>query len=1735
MRQKSKNNIRSCLQQQDDEQDCKAFRKWLFSLTRQELLTSMTVDFSNTACCHEYALLVEMCSLEAPPPTPIHPRAYGFRPIASRQFGLPTTSQERHKLLQQQPKLFQFSKRESYNPQEDFNSPNISFRSSALPRINQKNRGGERSQQQPLRQSKRYYDMIARKKITPWGQVLSLGTTIEQRDADKFIVQGSYIRKNPNNRSETSLIFQHGEDKIASSATIIIRILQVASRGYFLTRSGKSTDFCSPWLQPTERWFSLSFYLASRYHVSLWNQFLLHRQNNQSSRRTPPPRYESKILEVAIPAAIQRGFKQLLNDDQSKKGDIGKYLRDTVLWHAIIDDSTSIIDEKSCNNYDYNDWNRIWDSLIRIPLRQISNDHYMKLKLHTLTSLQHTLAVEMEKSILLSVEEDNDIVAQQDKQQPKSSSPFATTTSKSSKSNNKKKKKRRKNKQRHGSFEPPQPPEVKEKKEEEDKEPRPENGLKSDASDDDTERIRNRSSVAASSSKPTTMITEEIKPSSPPSQRHAILSGGDKEIAALANSTETSLFDDAAADVVIVKKTKEKRRKDTNNNKKTVFTVPGPKGLNRRHKNALDNSRPRPGTAAEESQAKLTNHDRKLPTGRSNSSSGNTDEGRNHWARHQNQHQHLASSTRDYRMFPMPEECTRQSEGMYNHPTAPPFGVDWSTSFAVSDNNVFQPSAFFTTVDDASANNERGGLHQTSAGMYYKGDGSCISNNPFVTDGREDGGSLSEDHQVSPLLDGWSFLSRYQTRDQSILTDFFETQEDDRIDEDEKLMAASTAASISSSTYKDAVAAVDDDAVHDIGKDTDDQGNNDDPTVPPVAIVRQMNETATLVRAEKGVEGVVARSDRHEHGDTHQKKEKRGGVKMDLSMENLSSNSLSEDITMFDSDEGVDDDEDCLCSSDDTAATAPSCVSLNKCRSPSPQAPLTPPPTLSPILLSLEDLKKLKYASLSRENSLPKLSKSKSEQTNRSSPPMTTPGSLPNSPIIPPHKNGGLTASWSREDLRITSFHDDSAIKTRRPQVRPSNNCTSDQQTYRAAAVKSLARPIASSKGANFNFRNQWSESPPFRGRESCAQSETALDERHGEEHQWQNEVTATIRRQQQQHSTSSPQDDMDIKSTIKNDETTTITSALSNREQEDHGSVRDERNSYRDMCLTLGAEVAKLKAMLATQRAAFFVAPVDFQDGAMHNHSVYYPGPFDPNGMSSFMGGIHRGQFSIAAMSDAGVHRSGDYESQVSEDEVHSEVFSKPPRIDSVRRMSSSVLGSDASMDNNDSTGQGITLGTMPVYDSVAAHGLQSRLTKDILAFSNATSMQLRKQDARRRVTVERFSRLVNTIWPRAQVKLYGSHVSGLCLPSSDLDFVICLPAVHKNAPALAPGVLEGRNAINETSQKLLARELKGESWVDPRSIKLIERTVVPVIKVSTKDTRARMLQLDISFDSPEHHGLHANQMVAQILEELPLIRPLMLVMKQFLLDRGLLTAYTGGLSSYCLFLMIARYLQEQSPACLDCGSLLMGFLDFHGNHFDPRVTGISVYRRQYFARQKYEVASYEATEQQQQQQQQRIWFPVQNQRHTAVSNSQLQQGPQDFRRRNSFSDTGSMDGKRRSNPSNQKPPRFQPASRFNPAAAAAATTRAVENGDNINGRSMDHGRPFTFDPLFVEDPLSAGNNVGRNAFRIFQVQRAFSDAHRALVASLEWDIHSSGDLNDADYPLLKCLLHSEDVFYES
>lgn len=40
----------------------------------------------------------------------------------------------------------------------------------------------------------------------------------------------------------------------------------------------------------------------------------------------------------------------------------------------------------------------------------------------------------------------------------------------------------------------------------------------------------------------------------------------------------------------------------------------------------------------------------------------------------------------------------------------------------------------------------------------------------------------------------------------------------------------------------------------------------------------------------------------------------------------------------------------------------------------------------------------------------------------------------------------------------------------------------------------------------------------------------------------------------------------------------------------------------------------------------------------------------------------------------------------------------------------------------------------------------------------------------------------------------------------------------------------------------------------------------------------------------------------------------------------------------------------------------------------------------------------------------------------------------------------------------------------------------------------------PYKFDPICIDDPLEIGNNVGRNCFRILQVQRCLSEVVNAV-----------------------------------
>lgn len=241
-------------------------------------------------------------------------------------------------------------------------------------------------------------------------------------------------------------------------------------------------------------------------------------------------------------------------------------------------------------------------------------------------------------------------------------------------------------------------------------------------------------------------------------------------------------------------------------------------------------------------------------------------------------------------------------------------------------------------------------------------------------------------------------------------------------------------------------------------------------------------------------------------------------------------------------------------------------------------------------------------------------------------------------------------------------------------------------------------------------------------------------------------------------------------------------------------------------------------------------------------------------------------------------------------------------------------------------------------------------------------------------------------------------------------------MPKVHHESAPEASGALEGRNAVKETWQQYLARGLRNENWVDVTTIKVIRNTAVPVLKFNTvAKGGVPSVSLDISFESVGHRGLESNKLVGSLMQSYPLLRPLVLVLKAFLTRKCLCEAFTGGLSSYALLLIATRFLQAvEGTEITDVGSVLLGLLQFFGENFDPRYTGISILRRCYFPR------AYDS----------------------------------------------------------------------------------FQGGDE---RPEIAFIPFKFDPLFIEDPLTQGNNVGRNCFRILQVQRTFSEAYNLIVSTLK------------------------------
>lgn len=208
-----------------------------------------------------------------------------------------------------------------------------------------------------------------------------------------------------------------------------------------------------------------------------------------------------------------------------------------------------------------------------------------------------------------------------------------------------------------------------------------------------------------------------------------------------------------------------------------------------------------------------------------------------------------------------------------------------------------------------------------------------------------------------------------------------------------------------------------------------------------------------------------------------------------------------------------------------------------------------------------------------------------------------------------------------------------------------------------------------------------------------------------------------------------------------------------------------------------------------------------------------------------------------------------------------------------------------------------------------------------------------------------------------------FGSQVTGLCLPNSDIDFVIRFLKKESNGKSKSDAI----ELDNDEEEDLTINPLhvfakairdefgvKNESETAPNAeylsyLEVIEQTRVPLVKFTIEPYK---IDVDVCFDQPG--GPESADLMHRFMNSMPPLRPLTFVLKYFLASRDINRPFTGGIGSYMLQLMIVSFLQQRSrddlnsvgstEKSLNLGSLLVDFFEFYGMDLNYITTGISV-----------------------------------------------------------------------------------------------------------------------------------------------------------------------------------------------
>lgn len=224
-------------------------------------------------------------------------------------------------------------------------------------------------------------------------------------------------------------------------------------------------------------------------------------------------------------------------------------------------------------------------------------------------------------------------------------------------------------------------------------------------------------------------------------------------------------------------------------------------------------------------------------------------------------------------------------------------------------------------------------------------------------------------------------------------------------------------------------------------------------------------------------------------------------------------------------------------------------------------------------------------------------------------------------------------------------------------------------------------------------------------------------------------------------------------------------------------------------------------------------------------------------------------------------------------------------------------------------------------------------------------------EEHAVRLAALDKIKAIVESAIPDTSLTPFGSFVTKLYLPNSDVDVVMISKTHDKNQLI-----------------KKMSHVIKNNPGVFT-NVEILKHARVPLIKFTEAETN---VEFDVTFN--EESGLNNIEYMKQALRVHPEIAPLLFIFKIFLKQRKMNNAFTGGIGSFLLFCMIRAFLRDfkwkrtvnfkgQSLNYTSMTDYIVGFLSFYGKEFDYRNNQIAMHEGMKIVRKKNSSVSFSVT----------------------------------------------------------------------------------------------------------------------------------------------------------------------------